>query len=44
MIPFRQRKFGKDSLVSGEKSTNKDVGLQPSSRNESLVKSIEQNL
>ena len=32
MIPFRQRKFGKKSLVWGQKSADKDVGLQPKLR------------
>ena len=29
MIPFRQRKFGKESLVWGQKLADKDAGLQP---------------
>ena len=29
MIPFHQRKFGKDSGVWGQKSRDKDIGLQP---------------
>ena len=32
MIPFRQRKFGKDPLVWGQKSVDKDVGLPPKLR------------
>ena len=43
IVPFHQRKFGKGSLVWGQKSTDKDVGLQPTP-GECPVKSIEQNL
>ena len=32
MIPFRQRKFGKESLVWGQKLADKDAGLQPKLR------------
>ena len=43
MIHFRPRKFGRESLVWGQKSANKDVGLQPKAQG-GPVKSIEQNL
>ena len=32
MIPFRQKKFGKESLVWGQKLADKDTGLQPKLR------------
>ena len=40
MIPFHQRKFEKDSLVWGQKSADKDVGLQPKLRVPSHAKGI----
>ena len=40
MIPFRQRKFGKESLVWGQKSADKDIGSHPKLRVPSCAKRI----